>query len=150
MMKPWKLWSIALTVFTVSACLGESVEPTVLVTEVPVEEPYVEPTGTPDCQPSPEVALEVQKTGPRSVSLHASGLQPGETPRVIFGASTERFGAFGDTGVAVHGADEQGEFSLDLGALVLGYGSPDVPSSSTWDIRLIHARGVACTKITLP
>jgi hypothetical protein len=128
----------------------QAVEPTVSVLEVPQVEPYVEPTGTPDCQPSQEVKLEVQKTGPRSVSLHASGLQPGETPRVIFGASTERFGAFGDTGIPEDGADEQGGFSLELGALVLGYGSPDAPSSAVWDIRLIHARGVACAEISLP
>ena len=147
LMRCWMILFVA--IFSIS-CLAQAVETPVSVTEIPVEKPFIEPTGTPDCQPSTEVSFDVERIGPRSVSLHASGLQPGEIPRVIYSASARGYGLFGDAGEFVHGADEQGEFSFDLGGLQLGQGSSGDPTTATWDIRLIHARGVACATITLP
>ena len=46
--------------------------------------------------------------------MHASGLQPGEIPRIIYSASARGQGMYGDAGEFREGADEQGEFSIDL------------------------------------
>jgi hypothetical protein len=48
--------------------------------------------------------------------------------------------------VFVNGADAQGEFRTDQSGLSP---LPDQTSAS-WDIRLIHSRGIECTTITLP
>jgi hypothetical protein len=57
---------------------------------------------------------------------------------------------YGDAGEFREGADEQGEFSLELSGLELGRMAPEGPYSAAWDISLIHARGVACAGILLP
>lgn len=143
-------WMILIMALSAIACLLPAAATPVLVTEVPVEEPFVEPTGTPGCQPSPAVTLEVRRIDPNSVWVHASGLQPGEIPRVIYSASAKGEGMYGDAGEFREGADEQGEFSIDLSGLELGSMSLEGPYTATWDIRLIHVRGVACATITLP
>jgi hypothetical protein len=143
-------WIILIVAMFSIACLAQAVEAPVLVTEVPVEEPFVEPTGTPDCQPGPGVTLEVRRIDPNSVWVHASGLQPGEIPRIIYSASAQGEGMYGEEGDFRVGADEQGEFSIDLSGLELGRMSLEGPYTAAWDIRLIHARGVACASITLP
>jgi hypothetical protein len=144
-----RLLLVILAIFS-TACLALAGATPVLVTEVPLEEPFVEPTGTPGCQPSPGMTLEVRRIDPNSVWVHASGLQPGEIPRVIYGASARDESMYGDAGEFREGADEQGEFSIDLNGLELGSMSLEGPYTATWDIRLIHARGVACGTITLP
>jgi hypothetical protein len=40
--------------------------------------------------------------------------------------------------------------TLELRRLEIGRMSSGGPFTATWDIRLIHARGVACASITLP
>lgn len=146
-MRRWIILSVI--IFSI-ACLAQAIATPIVITEEPVEEPFVEPTGTPACQPSPSVTLEVRRIDPSSVWVHASGLQPGEIPRVIYSASAKGEGMYGDAGEFREGADEQGEFSLELSGLELGRMAPEGPYSAAWDIRLIHARGVACAEISLP
>jgi hypothetical protein len=132
------------------ACLVQTTATPTPIIEIPLEVPYVEPTGTPGCQPVLEVTLEVRRTDTRSVWLQASGLQPGERPRIIYGASAKGEEVYGEMGEFRVGADERGEFTYALNGLELGTMALDGPYTATWDIRLIHARGVACASITLP
>lgn len=145
-----KWWLVLVIAFGSVACQVRMIPVPTPVIEEAVEEPYVEPTATPDCQPSPEVMLEVQKIDARSVRLHASGLQPGEVPRIIYGASAQGEGLYADEGEFRVGADDQGDFTHTLSGLELGRTALDGPYTATWDIRFIHSRGVACATITLP
>lgn len=61
LMRCWMILFVA--IFSIS-CLVQAVETPVSVTEIPVEKPFIEPTGTPDCQPSTEVSFEVERIGP--------------------------------------------------------------------------------------
>jgi hypothetical protein len=109
--------------------------------------PPTAPTATPDCQPIPGVTIEVQRLGATTAILHASGLQPGEVPFVFYSTSINGVGAKrGEAWGFVKGANEHGEFSLELTGLQPLEGQ----TKATWDIRLVHARGVACTEITMP
>lgn len=104
------------------------------------------PTATPDCLPVPGVSLELDEIAATSVRLVATGLQPGEKPDVFYSAKTEGYGARYEEYAFAQGADEKGRFSIDL------YGLDPIggQSRSTWDVRVVHARGVACAEITLP
>ncbi len=109
--------------------------------------PPVTPSATPDCQPASGVALEVQRISNTAALLKVSGLQPGEVPSVFYSTEINGIGSRrGDAWGFAKGADEHGNFSLQLTSLV----PLDGQSSATWDIRLVHKRGVACTSITLP
>lgn len=109
--------------------------------------PPVIPSPTPDCQPATGVTLEVQRLTNTIVVLHASGLQPGEIPSVFYSTSVAGVGSKrGEAWGFVKGADERGEFSVQLTSLL----PLDGQSEATWDIRLVHARGVACIEVTLP
>lgn len=141
-----KLWNILALAMFISGCLAQPPATSILVTEVPMEEPFVEPTATPDCQPANGVTLEVRRIRATTVELHASGLQPGEKPSVIYSTSSDRASTWGEMYDSAEGADQRGEFSMDLPGLIPLEGQ----SSSTWDIRFIHSRGVECATITLP
>ncbi len=109
--------------------------------------PPVSPSATPDCQPASGVTLEVQRLTNTIVVLHTGGLQPGEIPSIFYSTSVAGVGSKrGEAWGFAKGADEHGEFSVQLTSLV----PLDGQSEATWDIRLVHARGVACTEITLP
>ncbi len=109
--------------------------------------PPVTPSATPDCQPAAGVTVEVQRLTNTIVVLHASGLQPGEIPSVFYGTSVSGIGSKrGEAWGFAEGADDHGEFSLELTGLEPLEGQ----SRATWDIRLVHKRGVACTAVTLP
>ncbi len=126
-----------------AACQAEARTPAV-ATEVA---PYAAPSATPDCQPASGVTLEIRPVSNTTVGLVAKGLQPGEVPSVFYstevgGVGSKRVEAWG----FAKGADQNGNFSLELTGLT----PLDGQSSATWDIRLVHTRGVACTRITLP
>ncbi len=109
--------------------------------------PPTTPTATPDCQPVPGVTIEVQRLGETTAVLHVSGLQSGEVPFVFYSTSINGVGAKrSEAWGFAKGADEHGEFSLELTGLQPLEGQ----TKATWDIRLVHARGVACTEITMP
>ena len=131
-----------------AACLAKPVAtPTPLVELEVVEEPSIEPTATPDCQPADGVTLEVLPTGDSSVRLSASGLRPGEIPYVTFTTSlSSGRGLRIESGQFVKGANEFGNFSYEAGLSTL----PEEGISATWDIRFTHSRGVECAMITLP
>jgi hypothetical protein len=140
-MRPWIDLIFAVSV---SGCL--TVGTTTPIVEVPLEEAYVEATATPLCQHSLAVTVETRRISDSTVELHASGLQPGEMPYVIYSTFSKNGGTMGEMGIFLEGADENGEFSVSLPGLIPLGGE----ISATWDIRFIHARGVECTTITLP
>ena len=127
------------------ACsIPPAIDQTGMVT--PRVEPPTIPTATPDCQPAAGVTLQVWRGDDTKVMLRATGLQPGENPFVFYSTATVAGGMRGESSNFAKGADEHGEFTIDLPGLQPVQGQSKV----TWDIRLIHRRGVACASITLP
>ncbi len=123
----------------------QTVSPTTAVTVQVM--PPVSPTATPDCQPAAGVEIEVRRVSDTTALLHASGLQPGEIPFIFYSTSISGVGSMrGESSGFAKGADEHGEFSFELTGLQPLEGQ----ARATWDIRLVHRRGVACTEITLP
>jgi hypothetical protein len=123
----------------------QTVSPTTAVTVQVM--PPVSPTATPDCQPATGVTIEVRRLGDTTAVLHASGLQPGEIPFIFYSTSISGVGSIRRESYGfAKGADEHGEFSFELTGLQPLEGQ----ARATWDIRLVHRRGVACTEITLP
>jgi hypothetical protein len=144
MIQTLKLWLGLMIAIGCAGCQAQGNFPKPVVTvEVVTAAP---PTGTPDCLPVPGVTIELHPITTTSVRLIATGLQLGEKPDVFYSAqSIEETKRFEDWGYA-QGADGKGMFSLELTGLAPLRGQ----SRSTWDVRLVHARGVACAKITLP
>lgn len=123
----------------------QTVSPTTAVTVQVM--PPVSPTATPDCQPAAGVMIEVRRLSDTTAMLHASGLQPGEIPFIFYSTSISGVRSMrGESSGFAKGADEHGEFSFELAGLQPLEGQ----ARATWDIRLVHRRGVACTEITLP
>jgi hypothetical protein len=105
------------------------------------------PTATPDCLAATGVAMAVHPGNNNHYELQANGLKPGEIPFVFYSAhdgrgNLTRMEAWG----FAQGADAQGKFSLELDQLRVLDGEP----STTWDVRLVHARGVACATVVVP
>jgi hypothetical protein len=121
------------------ACQAQSSLTPVVVT--PEEAPFVEPTSTPDCQPVPGVSVKVEDQ-----VLEMSGLQPGEKPTVFY--STEnRIGAQRiELYNFAEGANSEGIFTYELGMLRVLEGD----TTTVWDLRVVHSKGVACAQITVP
>jgi hypothetical protein len=109
--------------------------------------PPVSPTATPDCEPAAGVTIDVRRVSDTTAVLHASGLQPGEIPFIFYSTSISGVGTKrGEAGRFTNGANEYGEFSFELTGLQPLEGQ----ARTTWDIRLVHRRGFACSEITLP
>lgn len=139
------VWILSMIAFFCTACQSQA--PTQMPVVVVSTGTFVVPTATPDCQHAEGVTLEVQRVSESKVSLHITGLQPGEIPYIIYSTSSTGAGSKMITaGVFVNGADAQGEFRTDQSGLSP---LPD-QTSAIWDIRLIHSRGIECTTITLP
>lgn len=138
-----KKWTIAATAMLIAACMALATATP--IREVPRAGPFIEPTATPVCQPFTGVTLETHRIHASAVELQVSGLEPGDVPDVLYSTFSSNGGT---TGISrsVEGADENGEFSFNLTGLFPVEGQ----SSATWDIRVVHSRGVECTAITLP
>jgi hypothetical protein len=107
----------------------------------------VAPTATPDCLAATGVLMAVRPGNNNHYELQVSGLKSGEIPFVFYSAQDSqgnltRMEAWG----FVQGADRDGNFSLELSQLRVLDGEP----STTWDVRLVHARGVACATVVVP
>jgi hypothetical protein len=111
-----------------------------------VEEPFVEPTGTPDCQHANGVTLEISRTADSKVLVRALGLEPGEIPYMTFDTTHPYGGMRLESGRFANGADKDGTFSYEE----ILPGLPEGVASVTWDFRFIHARGVECATIIQP
>ncbi len=129
----------------IAACAPSAGQPIPAIS--PQVAPPQSPSPTPDCQPAAGVTMEVRRSGSTKAMLQASGLEPGEVPVVFYSTvgihgNSERVEAWN----FAHGADQQGRFSFEM----LGLTPPEGQPSATWDVRLVHRRGVACAQITLP
>ncbi len=136
--------SVLVVLLTLCAACQARMPTPAVTTEI---SPYVAPSVTPDCQPASGVTVEIRPVSNTAVGLVAKGLQPGEVPSVFY--STEVNGVGSKRGEAwgfAKGADQNGNFSTELTGLVPVEGQ----GSATWDIRLVHRRGVACAQVTLP
>ncbi len=139
-------WFVVI-VCLITACLPQSTTTPMPVVEVePAVEPFVEPTSTPDCLHADGVTLDVYRVSDTGVELHARGLQPGEIPYITHSTFSRTRSMSGTAGSFVEGANAQGEFIYELKGLIPLEGE----TSSTWDIRFFHARGVECATVTLP
>lgn len=116
---------------------SNSVEVTrVVVTAAPSPTPAI-------CTPLPEdMTFTVTPTSDTAVTLELTGLQPGENLYLMF-VQDKPDGEYRaeEWGMAPVGQDGRFSFMADLTS---PYEYPD------WQIKIIHARGVACTEITLP
>jgi hypothetical protein len=142
-MKRWTILFFA--IFTV-ACLLPVTITEVPVVEEPIEYTFTAPSATPDCRHASAVTLEIVRISNSTVELQVSGLQPGEKPSVLYSTSSNTSSSIGEMGDFAKGADENGEISIYLPGLI----PLDEQINSTWDIRVIHTRGVECATITLP
>ena len=100
----------------------------------------------PECQPVSGVTFRLQKISDNIVELIATGLQPGETPRVFYNSTYNEknagTGGIYDATIVL----EDGRFYFELNRL----DPPEEKASVTWDIRLQHIHGVECATIILP
>lgn len=104
-----------------------------------------EPSPTPAvCTPLPEsMTLAVTPLTDTEISVALSGLQPGESLHIIY----RREGI--DDGTQIEDYDlppvgENGRYNQTQNL------RPSEAGPDTWQIKVIHSRGVACTEITLP
>jgi len=138
-------WIIPVIVLFCSACQTPADATEVIVVEESTGT-FIEPTSTPDCQHAEGVTIDIQRRSDSKVILQISGLQPGEVPYITYSTSSGGASRMIGSGYAVTGADASGKFTHDHGGLLPLEGQ----TSATWDIRLIHSRGVECATITLP
>ncbi len=132
---------------TLTAAPAFTPTPAVAVVTAVVAMVGAAPTATPDCLAATGVEMAVVLGNDNRYELQASGLKPGEIPVVFYSAHDGRgnLTRMEDWGF-VQGADPDGKFSLELSHLRVLDGEP----STTWDVRLVHARGVACAAVVVP
>lgn len=143
-----KQWMLLADLILCSACqLSATPDSTPSVVEVPLTEPFVEPTATPVCQPANGVNLDIVRLRDTTIRLNVTGRQPGKKPSLIYSTSIAgEASTMGEMYNFAEGADEQGAFSVGLPGLRPLEGQ----TNATWDIRFIQSRGVECAMITLP
>jgi len=139
-------WILLVIAMFSTACLAQG-----QVNPMPLETPGVElmttPFSIPECKPAVGVTFKLQRISDYLVELIASGLKPGETPYVYYMTNGKGGGFPGNI------VRESGELFTDLNwsdfrADLLE--PPEGQLSATWDITLVHVRGVECAAITLP
>lgn len=105
------------------------------------------PSPTPvTCTPLPEdMALRVEPVSSMTVWGEIEGLQPGEKPIVIF--RTEAPGRGLRTVVGpFKPVGSKGRLTFRQTGLDPLRGA----TTNRWEVKVVHARGVACTEVTLP
>lgn len=130
---------ILVLVLLAAAC--QSTTTPIVIGETPAEKA----TSIPACRHAEGVMLEMRRIGDDEVRLQVSGLQAGEHPSVIYTTTaTEVVSSKVEMYDVDEGADEEGRFSIVISGL-----RPLGDNSATWDVRLIHERGVECAIITI-
>ncbi len=125
----------------------ESTSPPIAV-GITVEPFRLTPTATPECTALPQ-GMTVSITplpfaSTPTVSVEVGGLLPGETIALVFEArDAQHSRRIEELPSQPIGADGRYTTKARLDHL------PDA-TSTQWQIQIIHARGVACTEITLP
>lgn len=110
-----------------------------------LDTPTAEVDPIPACRHFEGATLDMRRVGDDQVRLHVTGLQPGENPSVIYTTTaTDVVTSKVEMYDVAEGADETGAFSIILSGL-----RPLSDESATWDVRLIHERGVECATITI-
>ncbi|MBI5353794.1 MAG: hypothetical protein HZB50_14215 [Chloroflexi bacterium] len=136
---------LILILFCTSCSMQNSTpsEPVVVTPMVSTEDPTIP---IPDCQPASGATFRLQQISDTIVELIATGLQPGDYPRVFFNSTYNGKNAGPGGMYDTNKVLESGEYFFELGRL----DPPEDKVSMTWEIRLQHAHGVECASIVLP
>jgi hypothetical protein len=126
-----------------AACAPAPVVPTVLVITQVVAPMTPEPT--PSCTPLlPGMAFTLT-TQPNALMFELTGLQPSEHPTIILWQQAGgRMSSYTTTSYQPAGQDGHLVYKA-FGLHYIGDSGPNV-----WHIQVVHAKGVACTQVTLP
>lgn len=99
------------------------------------------------CTPLPDdMTLDIEPKSESEVVVRLTGLQPGENLAFVFSAEIpgQRRSEIESFPVDTVGEDGVFEFTQP------GLTPLDDTTANKWEVKVVHARGVACTEITLP
>jgi len=140
---------LSILVLFVIACNSVAAEiPPGVTTEVPKEESIPSPTAA-VCTSLPEgMEFDVQPVSESRVEVTVEGLEPGEMIKLLYERVAETTGPASTFFMEITPVDPigaEGRYTETQGDL-----EPDEDGVTQWDIKLIHARGVACMRVELP
>ena len=147
-----KFLFIILVCITTAGCQQAAVEnsaqPDSLSVEVTRLVEPAPPSPTPIvCMPLPDdMTLDVEPKSESEAVIRLTGLQPGESLAFVFIAEIpgQRRSEIESFPVDTVGEDGDFEFSQT------GLTPLDETAANRWEVKVVHARGAACTEITLP
>ena len=141
-----RLYALLPLLMLASACWPLATPP-VVVRQVVTPSP---PTATPECTPLlPGMSLTVTPISSSKAKVELVGFQPGELVTIVFYSDVVVSGGHSRarrvTSSPVDPVDASGRFTDVEGNLTR------LPGAVTnhWNVQVVHARGVACTDITL-
>ena len=144
---------IIIFVFAVTACQGQvvaenSAEPEEVNVEVTRAVAPAPPSPTPVvCTSLPDdMTLDVEAISESEVAVRLNGLQSGESLSFIFVSEIPGQRRSAIESFPVDKVAEDGQFEFNQ----VGLRRLDEAVTNTWEVKVVHARGVACTEITLP
>ena len=142
-----RLYALLPLLVFASACWPLAPTPVVITQVLPPSTP----TATPECTPLlPGMSLTVTALSPSKAKVEMAGFQPGEQVTIIFYSDIVVSGGHSRSSrvesLPVEPVDASGRFTDVEGNL------RRLPGAATnhWNVQVVHARGVACTDITLP
>jgi hypothetical protein len=106
--------------------------------------PPVTPAPPVVCTPWPEgLLIEVEPTSDARAMVTIEGLQPGETPILVYEIRGQYSGLVIEVG-PISSVGTDGRFSYVQSGL-----RPEADGTNQWTLKVIHARGVACQEFSL-
>ena len=118
----------------------------------PIETILPAPTSTvlPDCPSSEEtgdVTLATEAVSSSRARVNLTGLQPGETLKLILTTGTEFDGA-GAEAEPIQQVNAEGRYTYEVGSL-RDFSAPE-GEPTTWQVRVLHSGGIICGEVLLP
>ncbi len=140
---PEQLARIANSLEPISPSSAVQVTKEVLVTKVTPS-----PSPTPlACTPLPEgMTLQVEALSPTGLQVEVDGLGPDERPTLILSSEVPHVGSRKFTTQDAEPVGADGRYTYQTRWLEAVGASTD----NRWEVKIVHARGVACTEIVLP
>lgn len=93
-----------------------------------------------------DMTLDVEPISESEAVVRLTGLQPGESLAFVFIAEIPGQRRSEIESFPVDAVGEDGTFEF----IQTGLTPLDETAANTWEVKVIHGRGVACTEITLP
>lgn len=130
------------------AAVENSVQPENLGVEVTRSVEPAPPSPTPiACMPLPDdMTLNVEPKSESEAVVRLTGLQPGESLAFVFIAEMPGQRRSEIESFPVNTVGEHGDFEFSQTGLT----PLDETAANRWEVKVVHARGAACTEITLP